>query len=233
MAVLALGVGAFTATAADEAPVLKDQKQKMSYSQGMNIGQFFKRQGLTVEELDTDLLMSGIRDVLAGKKTLMTEAEARETMMAIMQNKMKSEGDKNTKAGAEFMAANAKKEGVKAFDNGLQYKVLASGKGKQPKATDSIKAHYKGTLIDGTEFDSSYTRGQPLELRANQVIPGWTQALTNMHVGDKWIVYIPGNLGYGERGSGKIPPNSTLIFEMELLEVNDTPATATPAPGGK
>lgn len=232
MAVLALGVGAFSAAAADEAPVLKDQKQKMSYSQGMNIGQFFKRQGLTVEELDTDLLMSGIKDVLAGKKTLMTEAEARETMMAIMQSKMKSEGDKNTKAGADFLAANAKKEGVKSFDNGLQYKVLASGKGKQPKATDSIKAHYKGTLIDGTEFDSSYTRGQPLELHANQVIPGWTQALTNMHVGDKWIVYIPGNLAYGERGSGKIPPNSTLIFEMELLDVNDAPAPGA-VPAGK
>lgn len=237
IAVLALGVGAVTAVAADEQPTLKDQKDKMSYSYGMNIGDFFKRQGIA-DQIDVTLMMAGLRDTLGGKKTLLTEAEAREVMMAFaneMRTKreaqMKVDGEKNKKAGDDFMAANAKKEGVKSFPDGLQYKVLKSGdaKGKQPKATDLIKAHYKGTLTDGTEFDSSYTRGQPLQLRANQVIPGWTEALTNMHVGDKWILYVPGNLGYGERGSPpKIGPNAVLIFEMELLEVDDTPA---PAPG--
>ncbi len=246
---LALAAGLTSGIAADDQPALKDQKDKMSYAYGMNIGEFFKRQGVTADQVDPSLIAAGLRDAMAGKKPLLTEQEARETMMAFQtelrtrrNETMRVEGDKNKKAGAEFLAANAKKEGVKSFENGLQYKILQTGKGKQPKATDTVTAHYRGTLIDGTEFDSSYSRGQPLKLAANQVIPGWTQALTNMHVGDKWMLYIPGNLAYGERGSmPKIGPNAVLIFEMELLDVQEaakpgaapalTPTiTPTPAP---
>ena len=221
--------------AADEKPTaqFKDNNDKVSYSYGAQIATSMKMQGFAV---NVEEFAKGMSDALAGKPKL-TDNEIRETLMAFSRemstkrmDKMKADAEKNKKAGEEWLAANAKKPGVKTTPSGLQYKVLASGKGPQPKPTDTVSAHYKGTLIDGTEFDSSYTRGQPLTRPVTGLIAGWQEALTNMHVGDKWEVYVPGNLAYGERGSGaKIGPNATLIFEMELLGIEPPQTNAAPA----
>jgi len=221
---LALGLQA--AMAADDQPALKDQKEKISYSLGMNIGTSLKMQSMDV---DVDLMARGIRDTLSTNQTLLTQEEAREVMRAWqmeMRNKrmaqMKEQGEKNKKEGEAFLAENAKKPGVKVLPSGLQYKVLAEGTGPVPTSNDTVKAHYKGTLIDGTEFDSSYSRGQPFTTLVTRVIPGWTEALTKMKVGDKWQLFIPGNLAYGERGMPpKIGPDAVLIFEMELLGIEE------------
>jgi len=232
--ILALGLGG-TLLAADQKPAaptaatsapavqFKDARDKNSYSLGVNIGNSMKMQGA---DLNADEVASGLRDALAGRPKL-EEKEVRETLMAWQQElrakrtaTMKVEGDKNKKAGEEWLAANAKKEGVKTMPDGLQYKVLVAGKGPQPKPEDTVAAHYRGTLTDGTEFDSSYSRGKPLTIPVRGVVAGWQEALTNMHVGDKWELYIPGNLAYGERGSPpKIGPNAALVFEMELLGI--------------
>ena len=225
--------------AADEKPAaapsaqFKDPRDKTSYSLGVNIGTSMKTQGA---DINADEVSNGLRDALAGKAKL-TEQEVRETLMAWQQDlrtkrmeKMKVEGEANKKAGEDWLAANAKKPGVKTMPDGLQYKVLVTGKGPQPQASDTVSAHYKGTLTDGTEFDSSYSRGQPLTLPVMGVIAGWQEALTNMHVGDKWELYIPGNLAYGERGSPpKIGANATLVFEMELLSIQPPQEGAAPA----
>src|SRR4051794_6402223 len=212
--------------AADEKIDLKDAKAKSSYAIGMDIGGNFKKQEIDV---DPKAMAAGLSDAISGK-TQLTEAEAKQvltefrmTMMAKMQEKEKASGEKNVKAGEDFLAANAKKEGVKTTASGLQYKVIKSGdgKGKSPKLTDTVKVHYHGTLIDGTVFDSSVERGEPAEFPVNGVIPGWTEVLQLMKEGDKWQVYIPSKLAYGERGAGgKIGPNSTLIFDVELIKVN-------------
>jgi len=211
---------------AQDKPDLKDPKQRTSYSIGADIGANFKRQDLAI---DPKALAAGIADALAGK-TALTEAEVRETlnsfrkeMMTKMEAKQKTDGEKNVKDGEAFLAANAKKEGVKTLPSGLQYKVLKSGTGKTPKATDTVKVHYHGTLIDGTVFDSSVERGEPTTFGVNQVIPGWTEALQLMKEGDKWQLVIPSKLAYGERGAGgKIGPNSVLIFDVELLSIEKT-----------
>jgi FKBP-type peptidyl-prolyl cis-trans isomerase FklB len=226
-----------TASAADDKPVLKDQKEKVSYGIGMSIATQLKSQGA---EVDVDLVAKAMKDVLSGGSTLMTQQEMQETMRAWqmeMRNKymekQKVEGEKNKKEGEAFLAENAKKPGVISLPDGLQYKVLVAGTGKSPTSNDVVKAHYKGTLIDGTEFDSSYSRGQPFTTPVTRVIRGWTEALLKMKVGDKWQLFIPGNLAYGERGSPpKIGPNAVLIFEMELLgvEENKAPASATTLP---
>ena len=208
---------------AQEKPDLKDPKQKASYSIGADLGANFKRQGL---DIDGKALAAGISDALAGK-TALTDAEMRETlnnfrkeMMAKMEAKQKTDGEKNVKEGEAFVAANAKKEGVKTLPSGLQYKVLKSGTGKSPKATDTVKVHYHGTLVDGTVFDSSVERGEPATFPVNQVIPGWTEALQLMKEGDKWQLVIPSKLAYGERSpGGKIGPNSVLIFDVGLISV--------------
>jgi FKBP-type peptidyl-prolyl cis-trans isomerase FklB len=235
--VLALGIGGVL-FAADEKPAaqFKDNRDKVSYSLGVNIGNSMKMQGADV---DIEQVAAGMRDMLGGKAKL-TEAEVRETLMAWQQDlrakrmeKQKVEGEANRKAGEEWLANNAKKPGVKTMPSGLQYKVLVAGKGAKPQPSDTISAHYKGTLTDGTEFDSSYSRGQPLSIPVLGVIAGWQEALTNMSVGDKWELYIPGNLAYGERGSPpKIGSHATLVFEMELLGI-ETPKEggATAAPG--
>jgi FKBP-type peptidyl-prolyl cis-trans isomerase FklB len=220
--------------AADEKPTapFKDKRDKTSYSLGVNIGTSMKMQGADV---NPDEIMNGLRDALAGKAKL-EEKEVRETLMAWQQElrakrteKMKAEGDVNKKAGEAWLTANAQKPGVKTMPDGLQYKALVTGKGPQPKPSDTVSAHYKGTLTDGTEFDSSYSRGQPLTLPVTGVIAGWQEALTNMHVGDKWELYIPGNLAYGERGSPpKIGANATLVFEMELLGIEKPKDNAAP-----
>jgi len=224
-----------TVFAADEKPVaqFKDARDKTSYSLGVNIGNSMKMQGA---DINPDEVSKGLHDALAGKAKL-EEKEVREVLTAWQQEmrtkrmeKMKVEGYTNKKAGEAWLEANAKKPGVKVMPDGLQYKVLVTGKGPQPKSTDTVSAHYKGTLTDGTEFDSSYTRGQPLTLPVMGVIPGWQEALTNMHVGDKWELYIPGNLAYGERGSPpKIGANATLVFEMELLAIEPPKENANPA----
>ncbi len=224
-----------TLFAADEKPAaqFKDSRDKTSYSLGVNIGNSMKTQGA---DLNVDEVANGLRDSLGGKPKL-DEKEVREVLTAWqtelrakMMEKRKTEGDVNKKAGEAWLAANAQKPGIKTMPDGLQYKVLVSGKGPQPKPGDTVSAHYKGTLTDGTEFDSSYSRGKPLTIGVMNVVPGWQEALTNMHVGDKWELYIPSQLGYGERGSPpKIGANATLVFEMELLGIEPPQAAATPA----
>jgi FKBP-type peptidyl-prolyl cis-trans isomerase FklB len=217
-----------SAVQAQEKIELKDARQKASYAIGMDIGANFKRQELDV---DAKALAAGLADTLAGKSQ-MTEAEQKEVlsefrtqMMARMETKQKAEGEKNAKDGEAFLASNAKKEGVKTTASGLQYKVIKSGSGKTPTASDTVKVHYHGTLVDGSVFDSSVQRGEPATFPVNQVIPGWTEVLQLMKEGDKWQVYIPGKLAYGERSpSPKIGPNSTLVFDVELLSIEKAAA---------
>lgn len=203
---------------------LKDEKQKISYSVGVSIGSNFKKQDL---DFDIEVLTKGMKDALKGGDLLLTESEMQTVMMnfqksarAKMEEKAKVAGDKNKKEGETFLAANAKKEGVKVLPSGLQYKVLKEGSGESPKATDRVSTNYKGTLIDGTEFDSSYKRGEPATFPVNGVIKGWTEALQLMKPGAKWQLFVPSELAYGENGaSPMITPNATLIFEVELLKV--------------
>jgi len=204
---------------------LKDAKQKSSYAIGMDIGNNFKKQEL---DIDMKALAAGIADTVAGTPR-MADAEAkaalddfRTKMMAKMEAKQKADAEKNTKDAEVFLAANAKKDGVKVTASGLQYKVLKAGDGKgaSPKATDTVKVHYHGTLTDGSVFDSSVERGEPISFPLNGVIPGWTEGLQLMKVGDKFQFVIPGKLAYGERSpSPKIGPNATLIFDVELLAI--------------
>jgi FKBP-type peptidyl-prolyl cis-trans isomerase FklB len=219
---VALGLLAATALAQEKMD-LKDPKQRVSYSIGVDIGKNFKRSEI---DIDPKALAAGMADAMAGK-TVLTEEEMKATlekfqtdMMAKMQAKQQVSGDKNQKDGEAFLAANAKKDGVKVLPSGLQYKVIKSGTGKTPKATDTVKTHYHGTLIDGTVFDSSVERKEPVSFPVNGVIPGWTEALQLMKEGDKWQLFVPAKLAYGAQGAGpKIGPNSTLIFEVELLTV--------------
>jgi FKBP-type peptidyl-prolyl cis-trans isomerase FklB len=205
---------------------LKDQKDKISYSIGINIGKNLKRQSV---EVNPDILLQGIKDVLAGGKTLMTEQEVNETMMnfqkdmmAKQQARMKELGEKNKKEGEAFLAENKKKEGVITLPSGLQYKVMKEGDGKTPIVNDVVTVHYRGTLIDGKEFDSSYTRGQPASFPVKGVIPGFSEALQLMKTGSKWQLFIPSNLAYGERGAGdEIGPNAALIFDIELISIKE------------
>jgi len=207
------------------ASTLKSPTDMLSYSFGLNMGNNLKMNDV---EINIDAIMRGLKDATGGKTPLMTQAEIqrvqetyRREMMAKREAKAKVAGEKNKVQGEEFLAANAKKPGVKTLEHGLQYKVLKEGTGPKPKPTDRVAVQYRGTLINGTEFDSSYKRGpEPAVFGVSQVIPGWTQALTNMNVGSKWEVYIPSDLAYKERGSGQlIEPNSTLIFEVELVDI--------------
>ena len=219
-----LGLLAGTLSAADSAPALKTDQDKISYSIGLNIGRNFKSQGI---DANPDLVGAAIRDVLKGNKPLLTEEEAmavlgnfQKEMRAKQMAKASESGDKNKKEGAAFLAANKIKDGVKTTASGLQYKVIKAGTGKIPKATDTVKTHYAGTLIDGTEFDSSIKRGEPATFPVGGVIKGWTEALQLMPVGSKWQLFIPADIAYGERGAGQaIGPNATLIFDIELLSI--------------
>jgi len=204
---------------------LKDQKAKVSYSIGMTVGRDFKEQGI---EVDADVLAQGIKDVVAGGKTLLTEEEVRKViadyqqeMMAKLEAKAKVDAEKNIKEGEAFLAENGKKEGVVTLPSGLQYKIIKAGTGKKPGKDDSVTVHYRGTLIDGKEFDSSFKRNEPVTFPVSGVISGWTEALQLMPEGSKWQIFIPSKLAYGERGAGAaIGPNATLIFEVELLKVD-------------
>jgi len=212
---------------AQETPVLKDQKDKVSYSIGMEIGKNFKRQSVDV---NPEFVARGVKDAFSDGKPLMTDEEMKEALMAFQKEMMakqqemaKQLGEKNQKEGEAFLAENKKKEGVITLPSGLQYKVIKAGSGKKPKATDTVTVNYQGTLVNGTEFDSSYRRGQPVSFPVNGVIPGWTEALQLMEVGAKWQVVIPSSLAYGDRGAGpQIGPNSTLIFEIELISIQET-----------
>ncbi len=196
-------------------------KEKFSYAIGFQIGQGFKRDNL---EIDTNAMSQAINDVLGDKTPQLSADEMRATMETAQQKMLASRaasGEKSKAAGKAYLAANKKKKDIITRDSGLQYKVISMGKGKQPAADSSITAHYKGTLIDGREFDSSYSRNQPATFNVGQVIPGWKEVLPLMHEGDKWQIFIPAELAYGERGSGGIiGPNETLIFEIELIKVN-------------
>jgi len=202
---------------------IKTQKDKVSYSIGLDFGKNMKSQSV---ELNLDVLLRGIRDGLAGVTPALTEAEQRECMttfqkemMAKMQEKAKVDGEKNKKEGDAFLAENKKKPGVVTLPSGLQYKILKDGLGKSPKITDTVTIHYRGTLIGGKEFDSSFKHGSPVTYPLNGFIVGWKEALQKMKIGSKWQLFVPSNLAYGETGSGEIGPNATLIFEVELLEV--------------
>ncbi|MGA8492476.1 MAG: FKBP-type peptidyl-prolyl cis-trans isomerase [Terriglobales bacterium] len=212
------------AAASQTSSALKTEKDKVSYAIGMNIGTTLHRQSVDV---DPKILQQGLEDAMAGGKTLLSEAEARATlnefqadMRKKMQEKMQAEGEANKKEGDAFLAANKAKEGVVTLPSGLQYKILTPGTGPKPTATDSVICNYRGTLIDGKEFDSSYKRGQPATFPVSGVIKGWTEALQLMPVGSKWQLVVPSDLAYGERGQGPdIAPNATLIFEVELLSI--------------
>ena len=213
----------FSVCFAQEKLELKDQKDKESYSLGYQFGQSLKSQGV---DINLDIYASGIRDALGGKESQMTPEEIRATitslqqrLMAAQQKALKEQAAKNLSDSKAFLAENGKKEGIKTLPSGLQYKPLTEGSGKTPKPEDTVTVHYKGTLIDGMEFDSSYKRGQPATFQVKGVIKGWTEALQLMKEGSKWQLFVPPELAYGERGQGRIPPNSTLIFEVELLTV--------------
>ncbi|MGE5352557.1 MAG: FKBP-type peptidyl-prolyl cis-trans isomerase [Acidobacteriota bacterium] len=208
---------------------LKTSKDKVSYSIGLDVG---KNLGTNLKrgeiEINQTALLQGIKDALTRDSLyLLTEAEIRETMtnfqkemMEKQTTKMKELGDKNKKEGEAFLAANKTKEGVKTTASGLQYKVITAGNGPSPKLTDKVKVNYRGTLVNGTEFDNSYKRGEPIVFNVGSVIKGWTEALQLMKVGDKWQLFIPSELAYGEQGAGQaIPPSSTLIFDVELLGI--------------
>ncbi len=223
--IIALGIGILAGQVYAQDVVLKTQKDKVSYSIGMDIGMTLKNQSI---EVDHAILARGIKDSMSGQKPLMAEQEIRDTiaafqkeMMAKQQELAKQMGEKNKKQGEAFLAENKKKEGVKTLASGLQYKVIKAGTGKKPKATDTVSTNYRGTLIDGTEFDSSARRGKPATFPVNGVIPGWTEALQLMEEGAKWQLFIPSNLAYAERGTpgGPIGPNAALIFDIELISI--------------
>ena len=204
----------------------KTEEEKIGYAIGMNIGINMKRQKV---EVDAEQLAAGLKAAFSSSETLLSEEEMGQILMAYqqeMQQKQQAEmataAAGNTKAAADFLTANSKLEGVKTLDSGLQYKVLATGAGASPKAESKVEVHYRGTLIDGTEFDSSYKRGTPASFPVNGVIPGWTEALQLMKEGDKWQLAIPPQLAYGDRGAPPvIPANAALVFDVELIKVLD------------
>jgi FKBP-type peptidyl-prolyl cis-trans isomerase FklB len=214
-------------SAADDSSAPTSKKDKISYSIGVNIGTSLKQQELDV---NTDALVAGLKDAFSGGKTKLTQDEVhqiltdfQQEMQAKMQERMQQAADKNKKDGEAFLAENKKKSGVKTLPSGLQYKIISEGKGASPKETDTVTTNYKGTLIDGTEFDSSYKRGEPATFPVNGVIKGWTEALQLMKVGSKWQLFVPADLAYGPRGAGQvIGPNSTLIFEVELVSIGES-----------
>jgi FKBP-type peptidyl-prolyl cis-trans isomerase FklB len=215
-----------TAAKSEPALTLTTPKDKLSYAIGMSIGQNMKKDSLDV---DPSILERGLKDAMGGGKVLMTEDEVK-TVMTDLRNEMAKKqqadtqrvGDANKQAGQQFLAANKAKEGVVTLPSGLQYKVLKEGTGPKPTASDTVICQYRGTLVDGTEFDSSYKRGEPATFPVGRVIKGWTEALQLMPVGSKWQLFVPADLAYGERSPGaEIGPNSTLIFEIDLLSIKD------------
>ena len=225
-AAAAATTGVFTAatTTIHAADAPKDQKDKVSYSIGLDIGSNFQKQGL---DINPDQLISGLKDGLSGAQPKLSEDDMRATMQTFstemrtkMMEKQQKAATENKSKGDQFLAENKKKDGWKELPSGLQYKVVKQGSGEKPKATDTVSVNYRGTLTTGKEFDSSYKRNEPAEFPVNAVIPGWTEALQLMPVGSKWELAIPANLAYGERGAPPdIEPNAVLLFDVELLGV--------------
>jgi FKBP-type peptidyl-prolyl cis-trans isomerase FklB len=220
-------------TAKKPAPlVLKTPKEKASYAMGLNMGRNLHKNNV---DIDPAILYRGLKDGLAANKPLLTDQEAQAAMAELQKSvqmaqmeKMKTAGVANRKVGEDFLAANKAKAGVVALPSGLQYKVLTAGTGEKPTASDMVVCNYRGTLINGTEFDSSYKRGQPATFGVGQVIKGWTEALQMMPVGSKWQLFIPADLAYGDRDPGNgIGAGSTLIFDVELISIQ--PKKAAPA----
>ena len=227
-------VGTAVASQAQATNQLTDEKAKVSYAIGMMLGHNWQRQGL---ETDPDIVARGLKDIQSGGETLLTPEQAQtilqeyqKEMVAKQQKLRDEEAVKNKDAGNAFLAANKDKPGVQSLPDGLQYLVITNGSGPVPGPRDTVKVNYRGTLIDGTEFDSSYKRGEPAEFPVGGVIRGWTEALEKMPVGSKWKLFIPSELAYGERGNRGIPPNSTLIFEVELLSTKSPTPPAAAAP---
>jgi len=197
---------------------LKSDPEKNGYSVGYDIGRSLRRQ---VVDVDAAAMARGLKDAMTGATPALAESEIQQRFVALQQESARRIPEKNKKDGEAFLAKNKGAKGVKTTASGLQYKILNAGKGDKPKAEDTVTVHYRGTLIDGTEFDSSYKRGQPATFPVKGVIPGWTEALQLMPTGSKWMLYLPSKLAYGERGAGQqIGPNSVLIFEVELISVS-------------
>lgn len=223
----AVGVLCITIAGCDK-PDLKADKGQYSYAIGAQIGRNIKEQNIT---LDMKAFSAGVKDSVEGKELQLTE-EVRMAALRKMSEGMREKetvvAGENLKKGQDFLEENKKKDGIKVTASGLQYKIVSEGTGAKPKATDTVEVHYRGRLIDGKEFDSSYSRNQPAQFPVSAVIPGWTEALQLMTVGSKYELTIPANLGYGERGNPSIPPNSVLLFDVELLQIvkNDTGGAA-------
>ncbi len=219
------------AAAAAPAPAFSTQKQKVSYAIGMEMGKGVKAQGIDV---DPTIVMQGLKDALSDAKSQMSEEELRQVITGLQQEirqkqmqAMEAAAAENKTKGEAYMAANAKKEGVVALPDGVQYKILTAGQGAKPAESDTVLCNYKGTFVDGTEFDSSTQAGKPVPFEVKNVIPGFKEVLQMMPVGSKWQVVIPSSMAYGERGAGNvIGPNSTLVFEIELVSIQ------APAEGG-
>jgi FKBP-type peptidyl-prolyl cis-trans isomerase FklB len=217
------------------ASAFKTQKEKISYAIGMEMGKGVKTQGIDV---DPTILVQGLNDAISGAKPQMSEEELRQVISGlqqeIRQKQMQAQqaaATENKSKGEAFLAENAKKDGMVVLPDGLQYKILTAGQGKKPAETDTVMCNYKGTFVDGTEFDSSTQAGKPVPFEVKNVIPGFKEVLQLMPVGSKWQVFVPSTLAYGERGAGGvIGPNATLIFEIELVSIQETPA-AQPAGG--
>ncbi len=223
------------AAAATAIPGLRTDKEQASYMIGMQLGQSLEP---IKDDIDLDTVMKAVRTTLDDGELLMTPEQAQQVAAAFgerMQAKMTAEaeaaGQKNLTDGAAFLAANGRKTGVTTTASGLQYEVMTAGDGTRPTADDAVRVHYKGTLLDGTTFDSSYDRGEPVVFAIGQVVPGWQEGLQLMPVGSKYRLWVPSALGYGEQGTpgGPIGPNATLVFEVELLEIVDAAAQAGPA----
>lgn len=203
---------------------LKTQKQKASYGIGCDIGKNFKQE---FPDVDVEAMVLGFRHAISGAKLAIDEKELTQVMtefqkemMSRRAERMAVEGEKNKKEGEAFLAENQKKEGVVTMPSGLQYKIIKAGTGPKPKKENTVKCHYRGTLLDGKEFDSSYKRGEPMEYPVGNFIPGWIEALQLMPVGSRWELYVPANLAYGDRGNGgDIGPGALLIFELELIAI--------------
>lgn len=222
---LCMAHSAFAAAdkASSNAP-FNNKTDKISYSIGVDVGKSISKQGI---EINPDIFAQGLKDAKDAKNVKMTDEQVRETLLALqteLVEKQKKEARdlaaKNLADGEKFLADNKKNKDVVTRPSGLEYRIIKEGSGASPKATDSVTTHYKGKLIDGKEFDSSYTRGEPVKFPVNGVIPGWTEALQLMKPGAKWELFIPAKLAYGENGLGQIiGPNSTLIFDIELISV--------------
>lgn len=195
---------------------LDTDARKAAYIAGFRLGSTLRADG---PELDVNIVIQGLKDAAAGRAAVLPEDEHTAALQAWRQGREQAAAGANAEAGQRFLAANGRKPGVITLPSGLQYQVLRAGEGSSPKLNDMVKVHYRGTLIDGTEFDSSIKRGKPASFAVDQVIPGWTDALQRMRPGDKWQLFIPADLAYGPRRMGKIEPGSALVFEVELLDV--------------